>query len=69
MDIDKISFTGSGATGRMIQNAATKSNMKIVTLELGGKSPAIVFADTNMDAALQGYLFFRKFDATSADFV
>ena len=69
MDIDKISFTGSGATGRMIQDATTKSNMKLFTLELGGKSPAIVFSDTNMDVALQGYLFFPKFDTTSADFV
>jgi acyl-CoA reductase-like NAD-dependent aldehyde dehydrogenase len=57
MGIDKISFTGSGATGCMIQAAATKSNMKKVTLELGGKSPAVVFGDTNMDVALQGYVF------------
>jgi aldehyde dehydrogenase (NAD+) len=55
MDIDKISFTGSGATGRKIQDAATKSNMKRVTLELGGKSPAIVFGDANMEVAVKGY--------------
>ena len=45
MGIAKISFTGSGATGRKVQEAAAKSNMKRVTLELGGKSPAVVFAD------------------------
>jgi aldehyde dehydrogenase (NAD+) len=56
MDIDKISFTGSGLTGRKVQDAATKSNMKKVTLELGGKSPAIVCADANLDVALQGYV-------------
>jgi aldehyde dehydrogenase (NAD+) len=55
MDIDKISFTGSGLTGRKVQDAATKSNMKKVTLELGGKSPAIVCEDANIDVALQGY--------------
>jgi aldehyde dehydrogenase (NAD+) len=54
MGIDKISFTGSGMTGRKIQEAATKSNMKDVTLELGGKSPAIVFNDAQMDVALEG---------------
>jgi aldehyde dehydrogenase (NAD+) len=51
-DIDKISFTGSTATGRKIQDAATKSNMKRVTLELGGKSPALVFEDADIPAAL-----------------
>ncbi|OAL44487.1 aldehyde dehydrogenase [Pyrenochaeta sp. DS3sAY3a] len=50
--IAKISFTGSGAVGRKIQDAATKSNLKRVTLELGGKSPAIVFPDAPMDVAL-----------------
>ena len=39
MDIDKISFTGSGTTGRSIMTAAAKSNLKKVSLELGGKSP------------------------------
>jgi aldehyde dehydrogenase (NAD+) len=51
----KISFTGSGAVGRKIQDAATKSNLKRVTLELGGKSPAIVFPDAPMDVALPRY--------------
>ena len=45
MGIAKISFTGSGITGRKVQEAAARSNMKRVTLELGGKSPAVIFAD------------------------
>lgn len=52
MDIAKISFTGSGTTGRRIQAAATASNLKRVTLELGGKSPAIVFEDADLNTAL-----------------
>lgn len=50
--IAKISFTGSTAVGRKIQDAATRSNMKRVTLELGGKSPAIVFEDAGFETAL-----------------
>ncbi|KAK5738450.1 hypothetical protein LTR17_005978 [Elasticomyces elasticus] len=53
MNIAKISFTGSAFVGRLVQVAATKSNLKRVTLELGGKSPAIVFPDAPMDIALQ----------------
>ena len=52
MKIAKISFTGSTATGRKIQDAATKSNLKRVTLELGGKSPLIIFDDCDMQKAL-----------------
>lgn len=51
--VAKISFTGSAATGRRIQDAANRSNMKRVTLELGGKSPAIVFEDANLENAVQ----------------
>ncbi|KAJ9093393.1 hypothetical protein QFC21_006423 [Naganishia friedmannii] len=43
MDIDKVAFTGSVVTGRRISVAAAQSNLKKVTLELGGKSPALVF--------------------------
>lgn len=50
--IRKISFTGSVATGRKIQVAAAQSNLKRVTLELGGKSPAVVFDDCNLENAL-----------------
>jgi acyl-CoA reductase-like NAD-dependent aldehyde dehydrogenase len=49
--INKISFTGSAATGRAVLRASA-GNLKRVTLELGGKSPNIVFADANMDDAL-----------------
>ncbi|KAJ5080814.1 hypothetical protein N7456_013524, partial [Penicillium angulare] len=52
MRIRKISFTGSVATGRKIQIAAAKSNLKRVTLELGGKSPALVFEDADLENAL-----------------
>jgi aldehyde dehydrogenase (NAD+) len=52
MDVDKIAFTGSTLVGREIQVASAKSNLKKVTLELGGKSPNIVFADANLDNAL-----------------
>ncbi|GME65960.1 pyridoxal phosphate-dependent transferase [Neofusicoccum parvum] len=45
MKIVKISFTGSKAAGKKVQDAANNSNMKRCTLELGGKSPAIVFDD------------------------
>jgi aldehyde dehydrogenase (NAD+) len=49
--VQHISFTGSVATGKLIQTAAAK-NVVPVTLELGGKSPQIVFADADLDAAL-----------------
>ncbi|CAK7224669.1 hypothetical protein SCUCBS95973_005596 [Sporothrix curviconia] len=52
MKVRKISFTGSTATGRKIQEMAAKSNLKRVTLELGGKSPAVVFDDANLDNAI-----------------
>lgn len=52
MRIRKVSFTGSVATGRKIQEASARSNLKRVTLELGGKSPAVVFDDTNLENAL-----------------
>lgn len=49
-DVDKIAFTGSGAVGKRILEAST-TTMKRVTLELGGKSPNIVFANANLPAA------------------
>lgn len=51
MDIDKVAFTGSTVTGRKIMEAASKSNLKKVTLELGGKSPVIVFDNADIDQA------------------
>ena len=54
MDIDALVFTGSGQTGGKIMEAAAKSNMKSVYLELGGKSPNLIFADApNLDAAIK----------------
>jgi len=52
-DVDKISFTGSTATGRHIV-AGAMGNMKKVSLELGGKSPVIVFDDAPLEAAIRG---------------
>jgi aldehyde dehydrogenase (NAD+) len=52
MDVDKIAFTGSTVVGRQIMKSAAGSNLKKVTLELGGKSPNIVFADANIDDAI-----------------
>jgi aldehyde dehydrogenase (NAD+) len=52
MDIDKVAFTGSTVVGRQIMKAAAGSNLKKVTLELGGKSPNIVFADADLDEAI-----------------
>ena len=52
MTIAKISYTGSTAVGKIVQKAALDSNMKKVTLELGGKSPAIVFADADIENAV-----------------
>ncbi|GFN89090.1 aldehyde dehydrogenase, mitochondrial [Plakobranchus ocellatus] len=52
MDIDKVSFTGSTVTGRKVMRAAADSNLKRVTLELGGKSPLIIFADCDLDYAV-----------------
>lgn len=52
MDVDKIAFTGSTVVGRQIMKAAAGSNLKKVTLELGGKSPNIVFNDADIDNAI-----------------
>ncbi|CAN6442215.1 unnamed protein product [Victoria cruziana] len=63
MDVDKISFTGSTKVGRLIMEAAAKSNLKSVTLELGGKSPLIIFDDADLDMAVnlaRAAVFFNK---------
>lgn len=52
MKIRKIAFTGSVATGKKILAASAMSNLKKVTLELGGKSPAIIFADADIQKAV-----------------
>lgn len=62
-DVDKVAFTGSTLVGHLIMEAAAKSNLKRVTLELGGKSPNIVLADADMKAAVEGAhaaLFFNQ---------
>lgn len=51
-DIRKISFTGSTLVGRKIMASAANSNLKRVTLELGGKSPAIIFDDADLAKAV-----------------
>ncbi|KAK6476800.1 retinal dehydrogenase 2-like [Huso huso] len=53
MGIDKVAFTGSTEVGKLIQEAAGRSNLKRVTLELGGKSPNIIFADADLDYAVE----------------
>lgn len=51
LDIDKVAFTGSTEVGKEIMKSAAETNLKRVTLELGGKSPNIVFADADVDKA------------------
>ncbi len=51
MDIDKVAFTGSTEIGKQIMKTAAETNLKRVTLELGGKSPNIVFADADVETA------------------
>lgn len=53
MDVRALSFTGSGRTGRLIQAASAKSNLKQVFLELGGKSPAVIFEDADIEQAVK----------------
>ncbi|MCJ1302880.1 hypothetical protein MMC08_005685 [Hypocenomyce scalaris] len=60
MKIRKISFTGSVAVGKKIQIAATNSNLKRVTLELGGKSPVLVFPDADVDKAVENASYFLQ---------
>src|SRR6266852_6166959 len=52
-DVDKIAFTGSTEVGKLIVHAAT-GNLKKVTLELGGKSPNVVFKDADLESAIPG---------------
>jgi aldehyde dehydrogenase (NAD+) len=51
--VDKVAFTGSTAVGRKIMESAAKSNLKKVTLELGGKGANIIFDDANLDDAVR----------------
>lgn len=62
MDIDKVAFTGSTLVGRNILKAAASSNLKKTTLELGGKSPNIVFDDANLEDAVSWACFGINFN-------
>ncbi len=53
MDVDKVAFTGSTEVGKLIVQAAT-GNLKKVSLELGGKSPNVIFKDADLDSAIPG---------------
>jgi acyl-CoA reductase-like NAD-dependent aldehyde dehydrogenase len=53
MDVDKVAFTGEHTTGRLVMQAAA-GNLKRISLELGGKSPNIVFGDSDLDSAVNG---------------
>jgi len=57
MQVDKVAFTGSAEVGRLILRGVANSNLKKVSLELGGKSPNIFFADADLNAATDGALF------------
>jgi len=69
-DVDKVSFTGSTQVGKKLVHDSADSNLKAVTLELGGKSPNIIFADApNLDAAIERSfygLFTHKAEKCSA---
>ena len=56
-DVDKVAFTGSTEVGKLIARASADSNLKRVSLELGGKSPNIVFADADLTRAVSGAFF------------
>ena len=69
MDVDKISFTGSIRTARALLKASAESNLKRLSLELGGKSPNIIFPDCDMEAALKSAfwgIFANKGEVCSA---
>ena len=63
--IDKIAFTGSTATGSLVAKTAAQT-IKRVTLELGGKSPSIVFDDADLDAAVAGAVYGIYYNAGQA---
>eukprot|EP01060_Flectonema_neradi_P004067 TRINITY_DN1268_c15_g1_i1.p1 TRINITY_DN1268_c15_g1~~TRINITY_DN1268_c15_g1_i1.p1 ORF type:complete len:515 (+),score=146.39 TRINITY_DN1268_c15_g1_i1:52-1596(+) len=63
MDVDKVGFTGSTSVGHLIMKAAAESNLKSVSLELGGKSPLVICEDADIDnavAAAQVGVFFNQ---------
>jgi acyl-CoA reductase-like NAD-dependent aldehyde dehydrogenase len=67
--VDKVAFTGSTEVGRLIARASAESNLKRVSLELGGKSPNIVFSDADLSRAVSGAflgIFFNQGQVCSA---
>jgi phenylacetaldehyde dehydrogenase len=67
-DVDKVAFTGSTEVGKLILQAAA-GNLKKVSLELGGKSPNVVFRDADLDTAIAGAasaIFFNPMDSAAA---
>lgn len=62
-DIDKISFTGEVGTGKKVMSAAAASSLKDVTMELGGKSPLIVFDDADLDRAADAAMMANFYSA------
>lgn len=56
LDVDKVAFTGSTEVGKIVMRLAADSNLKRVSLELGGKAPNVVFADADIEAAVRGAL-------------
>lgn len=65
-DVGKVSFTGSTGAGRAIMANVARSGMKPMTLELGGKSPQIVFADADLDLAAEAIARSITFNAGQA---
>jgi aldehyde dehydrogenase (NAD+) len=68
-DVNKVAFTGSTEVGRLIQKASADSNLKRVTLELGGKSPLIICKDADLDSAVElshGAIFWNMGQACEA---
>lgn len=63
MDVDKVSFTGSTRVGKLIMEMAAKSNLKIISLELGGKSPNIIFSDADTEQLRQSLLWSSFYNA------
>ncbi len=69
MDVDAVGFTGSTNVGKMILQYAGQSNLKRAWTELGGKSPFVVFADADIDAAAEsciGSIFFNQGESCNA---
>ncbi|KAJ7779610.1 aldehyde dehydrogenase [Mycena metata] len=56
MEISKVAFTGSTLVGRKVLEASARTNLKVVTLELGGKSPSIIFDDCNLEQTIKWVL-------------